>query len=166
MKTIAPAFAVAVLVAGNLPLQASDLSFAFAALSANSRFTSANVQQGAMAGAAMPAPTPRTVVAPQPTPIFGAYLSEGEAGLEVARVIPGSPASGAVQPGDIIRTITVLGRPARKLATMNQFEYARREVGEKRPAVLEVYRPGIGSLHVWASFESSGDVVSTPVSVR
>jgi hypothetical protein len=94
----------------------------------------------------------------QPTPrlLLGAWLSDSDGRLQVSGTLPGSPASQTLQPGDVLCRISVAGGPARTVRTLNQFEYAKRQIGPQRQCLLDVYRPGVGMIPMNVTFATDG----------
>lgn len=158
MKTINCTAAIAVLaIAVGIPsADASDLSQMFRALQAT-RHTSAPTVTPAAPAVRRPAPAGSQL-------LLGAWLSDAEGRVLVSGTVPGSPASQALQPGDVLCRIRIAGGPTRSLRTLNQFEYAKRQIGPHRQSVLEVYRPGVGMVPMNVTFETDGGLASVALS--
>lgn len=152
MKTILSSSALTVfaLILTGPSAHASDLSQLFRAL----EFT----QQTAAPAAS---PTPAAAPAPSraaaaPRLLLGAWLSDTNGTLQVTGTVADSPASRTLQPGDVLRQITIPEGRVCSLKTLNQFEHAKRQIGPQRTSLLEVYRPGVGTMSMEVTFESEG----------
>jgi hypothetical protein len=155
MKTIisTTALAAVALTFAAPSADASDLSQMFRALQAT--------QQTSVPAVAPTAPRPAPAA---PQLLLGAWLSDSEGRLQVASTVPGSPASQTLQPGDVLCRISVAGGPTRTVRTLNQFEYAKRQIGPNRQSVLEIYRPGVGMVPMNVTFETAGGLANVALS--
>lgn len=141
MKTqlLTAAFATTLLMTLAAKADASDLSLTFSSLQSALQFD--------------PPPLERDQRLPRTQPlILGAYFEDVEVGLKVTGTVSASPADKVLQPGDVVCRIAALGQPTRTIETLNQLEYAKRAIGPNRQAVLQVYRPGLGTQFVPVTF--------------
>ena len=154
MKALTAALAACLFFTAGQTVEASDLQFALSALQSTKQTYSHRTpvrQQVVNTESAKPA---------APQLLLGAYLEDIEGGLQVKSTLPGSPASQVLKPGDVLRRVSVLGQPTRKLDTLHQFEYAKQEIGPNRQAALEIVRPGQGTDYVWVTFRTAGQLAN------
>lgn len=86
------------------------------------------------------ATVPATAQQPASGLLIGVNVTPTTQGLYVQSVIPGTPAQGQLQPGDILRFLTAPGHAIYSAQRINHIEQAKSKIGLNQPAYLEVLR--------------------------
>ncbi|MGE3820681.1 MAG: PDZ domain-containing protein [Isosphaeraceae bacterium] len=102
--------------------------------------------------------------------LIGVNVVEQPTGLQVVSVIPNTPAVGRLQPGDVLRFITAVGKPVYSAHKREHLEKAKTALGPGATAALQIHRPGVGDKFFAVTFIPVGGTVpgsgGAPVSVE
>ena len=90
--------------------------------------------------------------APSSGMLLGIYAFPNYQGLRVTRTMPEYSAHGKLFRNDVLTRVTADGVNVFTTRSMDQFEYAKDQIGPNTPASLEVFRPGVGYIYLWVEF--------------
>lgn len=85
--------------------------------------------------------------------MLGIYAVETLHGLRVVGTIDGYSAHGRLLPNDILLRATADNLPIFSINTHERMEYAKMMIGANRVAAIEFFRPGVGNMYAWMTFE-------------
>jgi hypothetical protein len=88
---------------------------------------------------------------------LGIYAVETLHGLRVMGTIDGFSAHGRLLPNDILIRATAENLPIFSITTHDRMEYAKAMIGANRLAAIEFFRPGVGNMYAWMTFELDCD---------
>lgn len=94
--------------------------------------------------------------------MLGIYAVETLHGLRVMGTVEGYSAHGRLLPNDILMRATADNLPVFSISTHDRMEYAKAMIGANRVAAIEFFRPGVGNMYAWMTFElQTNDLHST-----
>ena len=85
--------------------------------------------------------------------MLGIYAAETLHGLRVMGTVEGTSAHGRLLPNDILLRATADNLPVFSINTHDRMEYAKMMIGANRLAAIEFFRPGVGNMYAWMTFE-------------
>jgi hypothetical protein len=85
--------------------------------------------------------------------MLGIYAVESPHGLRVVGTVDGFSAHGRLLPNDILMRATADNLPIFSINTHERMEYAKMMIGANRIAGIEFFRPGVGNMYAWMTFE-------------
>jgi hypothetical protein len=85
--------------------------------------------------------------------MLGIYAVETLHGLRIMDTVDGCSADGRLLPNDILLRATADNLPIFSINTHDRMEYAKAMIGANRIAAIEFFRPGVGNLYAWMTFE-------------
>lgn len=85
--------------------------------------------------------------------MLGIYAVESLHGLRVMGTVDGCSAHGRLLPNDILLRATADNLPIFSINTHERMEYAKMMIGANRIAAIEFFRPGVGNMYAWMTFE-------------
>lgn len=87
--------------------------------------------------------------------MLGIECYETYRGLRVIRTLPGFPADGLLQRGDVVTGIAD-GRRVYSTQNIDEIEYAKDRIGPNREAAVRVMRPNVGTVYFFVEFTPIG----------
>lgn len=85
--------------------------------------------------------------------MLGIYAVETVNGLQVVGTVDGCSAHGRLLPNDLLLRATADNLPIFSINTHARMEYAKAMIGANRIAAIEFFRPGVGNMYAWMTFE-------------
>lgn len=85
--------------------------------------------------------------------MLGIYAVETLHGLRIMDTVDGCSADGRLLPNDILLRATADNLPIFSINTHDRMEYAKAMIGANRIAAIEFFRPGVGNMYAWMTFE-------------
>jgi len=85
--------------------------------------------------------------------MLGIYAVETLHGLRVVGTVDGCSAHGRLLPNDVLLRATADNLPIFSINTHERMEYAKAMIGANRIAAIEFFRPGVGNMYAWMTFE-------------
>lgn len=85
--------------------------------------------------------------------MLGIYAAESIHGLRVMGTVDGCSAHGRLLPNDVLLRATADNLPVFSINTHDRMEYAKMMIGANRCAAIEFFRPGVGHMYAWMTFE-------------
>ena len=101
--------------------------------------------------------------APSSGMLLGIYAFPNYQGLRVTGTIHGYSADGRLFPGDVLTRVTADGFNIYPTRNIWQIEHAKDMIGPNQMASLEIFRPGVGIMHLWVEFQPIGGVAAFSV---
>jgi hypothetical protein len=99
---------------------------------------------------------------PQPASgmLLGVYAFENWQGLRLTGTIPGYSAHGRLFANDVLLRVSD-GVNVYPIRTHYEIESAKDQIGPYTQAALEYYRPGVGQMYAWVTFQPVGGSVQS-----
>ncbi|MGE4000417.1 MAG: hypothetical protein AB7I48_09380, partial [Planctomycetaceae bacterium] len=88
--------------------------------------------------------------------LLGVYANTTSQGLAIVGTIPGYSAEGRLFAGDILTQATAANMPVFSIRSHSEMEYAKSQIGPFREAAVEFFRPGVGLMYAWVTFQPIG----------
>lgn len=101
--------------------------------------------------------------APSSGMLLGVYAFPNYQGLRVTGTMHGYSADGRLFPGDVLKRVTADGFNIYPTRNIWQIEHAKDMIGPNQMASLEIFRPGVGIMHLWVEFQPVGGAVAYSV---
>jgi hypothetical protein len=85
--------------------------------------------------------------------LLGVYAITTSQGLQITSTIPGYSAEGRLFAGDVLLQTTAANMPMFSIRSHDLMEHAKSVIGPFREAAVEFYRPGVGLMYAWVTFQ-------------